>query len=97
MIQATYSAVDQIWALLRKLLNSTVDVGVGFEHMFVAAKIESTFARTLAQTLGQRGIGQETGEHDGKSGRVPGPERETGIPKNFNEGAEIGGNNRQSP
>ena len=97
MIQAAVSAVDQIWALLRRLLDSTVDVGVGFEHMFVAAKIESTFAGTLAQMFGQRGIGQETEEHGGESSRVPGTERETGIPKNFNEGAEIGGDDRQGP
>ena len=78
-------------------MNSTVHVGVGFEHAFAAAEIESTLAGTLAQTCGQCGIVQESGEHGGESGRVPGTERETGIPKNFNEGAEIRGNNRQSP
>jgi hypothetical protein len=97
MIQAAASAVDQIWALLHKLLDSTVDVGVGFEHMFVTAKIESTFAGALAQMFGLRGIGQETGEHGGESGPIPGTERETGIPENFNEGTEIRGNDRQSP
>ena len=61
------------------------------------ALIGPLVAGTLAQLCGQRGIGQEAGEHGGESGRIRGTERETDIPKNFNEGAEIGGNNRQSP
>src|SRR5882724_10482587 len=80
-----------------KLENSPVDVGVGFEHPLAAAKIESTFAGTVAQTRRQRGIVQKTGERGGERGSVSGTECETRIAQDLNEGAKIGGDYRQGP
>ena len=74
-----------------------MDQGVGFEHAFSAAKIESAFTRAVAQVRGKRRIIEKTSERSSKGRGVTGTEGEADVTKNLGERAKIRSDNRQGP